>query len=133
MVKSTTAAAAPVSDDVQRLLRGEHANPHGFLGVHDGRVRVWRPDAATATIVGGAQLEQVHPAGLFEGKAPSSDYRIEAHYADGATHVAGDPYRFWPTVGDLDLHLFGEGRHHHLWRVLGCHLREHQGVRGASF
>ncbi|MER3453394.1 MAG: 1,4-alpha-glucan branching enzyme, partial [Acidimicrobiia bacterium] len=44
-----------------------------------------------------------------------------------------DPYRFWPTLGEFDLHLIGEGRHRRLWECLGAHLREHQGVRGVSF
>jgi len=43
------------------------------------------------------------------------------------------PVEFAPTLGDLDLHLLGEGRHHHLYRFLGAHPREHQGVEGTSF
>ena len=40
---------------------------------------------------------------------------------------------FEATVGDLDLHLFGEGRHRRLWEVLGAHPVVHQGVAGTSF
>ncbi|HEX6595950.1 MAG TPA: 1,4-alpha-glucan branching protein GlgB, partial [Acidimicrobiales bacterium] len=77
----------------------------------------------------------VHPGGLFEAAVAqeTNDYLIEARYPDGNTWLADDPYRFWPTLGDLDLHLFGEGRHERLWTVLGAHLREQQGVAGASF
>ena len=35
--------------------------------------------------------------------------------------LADDPYRWLPTVGELDLHLIGEGRHERLWEVLGAH------------
>src|SRR5674536_370360 len=52
---------------------------------------------------------------------------------DSLEVTVDDPYRFWPTIGDLDLHLHGEGRHEGLWRHLGAHVREHQGVTGASF
>ncbi len=38
-----------------------------------------------------------------------------------------------PLVGDVDLHLFGEGRHRRLWEVLGARLVERDGVAGASF
>ena len=44
-----------------------------------------------------------------------------------------DPYRFWPTLGDLDLHLIGEGRHE---RAVGGARRappRHQGVAGTAF
>ncbi len=34
-----------------------------------------------------------------------------------------------PLLGDVDLHLIGEGRHWRLWEVLGAHVRE----EGATF
>src|SRR3546814_12624047 len=40
-----------------------------------------------------------------------------------------DPYRFWPTLGDVDLHLIGEGRHERLWAVLGARATTHEGAR----
>ncbi|MCI3948122.1 MAG: glgB, partial [Acidimicrobiales bacterium] len=43
-----------------------------------------------------------------------------------------DPTAFPPTVGQLDLHLFGEGRHQRLWEVLGSRARVHEGVAGTS-
>lgn len=36
-------------------------------------------------------------------------------------------------LGELDIHLFGEGRHEKLWQVLGAHLRVVDGVSGTSF
>ncbi|MGH7632341.1 MAG: 1,4-alpha-glucan branching protein GlgB, partial [Gemmatimonadaceae bacterium] len=42
-------------------------------------------------------------------------------------------YRFLPTVGDLDLHLFNEGTHRRLWETLGAHARTVDGVAGTSF
>ena len=50
------------------------------------------------------------------------DYRLEVKYADGDLHVVDDPYRFLPTLGEMDLHLIGEGRHEQLWHVLGAHV-----------
>ncbi|MEZ5752439.1 MAG: 1,4-alpha-glucan branching protein GlgB [Paracoccaceae bacterium] len=44
-----------------------------------------------------------------------------------------DPYRFAPVLGDLDLHLIGEGTHRRLWQALGAHLIRHQGVDGVHF
>jgi 1,4-alpha-glucan branching enzyme len=38
-----------------------------------------------------------------------------------------------PTIGALDLHLFGEGHHRRLWEMLGAHPRLHEGVVGVSF
>ena len=41
---------------------------------------------------------------------------------------------FTPTLGEVDLYLFGEGRHRRLWEVLGAHPRAARGRgRGSSF
>src|SRR4029453_10008914 len=107
-------------DEVERLGRGEHHEPHRLLGAHteDGRVviRAFRPDATAVVAIvpagsgepqGGApvgrveriKLEQVHKAGLFEGtldgQAPAS-YRLEVTYPSGRFTI-DDPYPFWPT------------------------------------
>ncbi|MGO2112666.1 MAG: 1,4-alpha-glucan branching enzyme, partial [Pseudoclavibacter sp.] len=59
------------------------------------------------------------------------DYTIEARYGEHVD-VQDDPYRFTPTVGDLDLYLLGEGRHERLWDVLGANVRDHAGTRSTS-
>ena len=57
------------------------------------------------------------------------DYRLEVAY-DGPPRTFDDPYRFLPTLGEIDLHLIGEGRHEELWRVLGAHTRSYDGIAG---
>ncbi|HVL27323.1 MAG TPA: hypothetical protein VM390_04205, partial [Acidimicrobiales bacterium] len=134
-------AAVPTvrGEEVDAIVAGRHVNPHSVLGPHGPVVRIWRPDAVEAEVVlpDGERVaaRPVHPAGLFEATldAEAHDYLVESRYRDGNTWLADDPYRFWPTLGDMDLHLFGEGRHERLWTVLGAHLREHQGAAGASF
>ncbi|HUQ38970.1 MAG TPA: 1,4-alpha-glucan branching protein GlgB [Acidimicrobiales bacterium] len=121
-----------------------HGDPHAVLGVHPrGKrrvVRACRPDATAMWVVteaGETAMAAVADGTVFEapfeGGADDTAYRLRAEFPDGTTITYDDPYRFWPTVGELDLHLFGEGRHHDLWRVLGCRLIEHQGVAGAAF
>jgi 1,4-alpha-glucan branching enzyme len=131
------------SPELDRLVAGELGDPHHYLGRHEvgGRtvVRALRPDATAMRLLpagtGAVEMTSIHPAGVFEGRLPEGVdvYRLEAEYKDGTTVEYDDPYRFWPTLGDLDLHLLGEGRHHHLHRVLGAHVRTHLGVAGTSF
>jgi 1,4-alpha-glucan branching enzyme len=131
--------------DVERLVAGEHADPHGLLGSHpvDGKVvvRAWRP-AADEIVVrpeGGEPVELglVHPAGLFEGVLEDADaplrYELEVGYPDGNRFRLRDPYSFAPTLGELDLHLLGEGRHERLYERLGAQVREVDGVTGTAF
>jgi 1,4-alpha-glucan branching enzyme len=132
----------PQQEEIERLVRGEHHEPHRVLGAHaeGGRVRVraWRPDARQVTVlVDGrrATLDKVHPAGLFEGTLPTADVpRYQLEVSDGERVVTvDDPYRFLPTVGELDQHLFGEGRHERLWQRLGAHPMVLDGVAGTAF
>ena len=134
--------------EVELLVQGRHHDPHSLLGRHGGLVRSFRPAASEMyVLVTGAgpdrevlqrvPMRQIHPAGLWEGDLDPSaaGYRLEAMYgaAGSPAVVFDDPYRLWPTLGDLDLHLFNEGRHHRLWEVLGAHPRTHQGVAGTAF
>ncbi|MEY2588295.1 MAG: 1,4-alpha-glucan branching enzyme [Acidimicrobiaceae bacterium] len=134
MVGSSPVTRRSLTGEVRAIVRGEHTNPHAFLGHHGGLVRVWRPGAKSVSI-GGVEGELVDPAGLFEVKLPESvvAYEIEATYPDGTVVVFDDPYRHWPTLGDIDVHLIGEGRHEKLWEVLGAHHRVHEGSDGTAF
>ena len=42
-------------------------------------------------------------------------YRLEVDYGGTARFTIDDPYSFVPTLGELDLHLIGEGRHEELY------------------
>ena len=55
------------------------------------------------------------------------DYRLLVEYGDGVEHEQDDPYRFAPTLGEIDRHLINEGRHEQLWTVLGAHVRHYPG------
>ena len=68
---------------------------------------------------------------MIPGAAPGP-YEVEIEHG-GRTWRARDPYSFLPTVGELDLHLVGEGRHEQLWERLGAHLREIDGASGVAF
>ena len=140
MSKSKSAPAA-LTPEIDLLVKGEHADPHHLLGAHGAEVRAWRPDATAMRVVTEegkrVDMTQLHPAGFFRAELPDPaehvSYRLEADYPDGVTISFEDPYRFWPTVGELDLYLFGEGRHHRLWEVLGARTMVHQGVHGTAF
>ncbi|MFI9815675.1 1,4-alpha-glucan branching protein GlgB [Saccharothrix variisporea] len=124
--------------DIDRLLAGAHHDPHSVLGVHhlpSGEVvaRAFRPGATAVSLVAGDKtwdLDRVAD-GLFEGELPEhpGDYRLEVAYP-GATVEVDDPYRWLPTVGELDQHLIGEGRHERLWDVLGAHVRTYETASG---
>src|SRR6267142_4584243 len=126
----------PHTADLNRLLAGEHYDPHSVLGAHEYSdhtvIRAYRPHAVeVAAIIGGERYVFTHiEAGLCAVAVPFTnlaDYRLEVGYpgADGTTvsRIVADAYRFLPTLGEVDLHLFAEGRHERVWEVLGAHPR----------
>ncbi len=141
---------APSRSDFDRLLAGEHHNPHSVLGAHEYGdhtvIRAYRPHAVeVVALVGPERFPLRHlEGGLFAVALPFVnlvDYRLEISYhgADGSldVHTVADGYRFLPTLGEMDLHLFNEGRHERLWDILGAHPRVFATpdgeVRGVSF
>ena len=127
---------------VDRLAGGEHPQPHAILGAHPHAgeviVRVFHPAATDATVLwsgGEARMQRVDERGLFEAHLPVAEppaYRLRMAAGKHSWEM-DDPYRFLPTLGELDLHLIGEGRHMQLWNALGSRVIEHQGVRGTAF
>ncbi|MFF9093646.1 1,4-alpha-glucan branching enzyme [Streptomyces sp. NPDC014802] len=127
--------------DRERLLAGTHHDPHGVLGAHPAEsgvvVRTLRPYARSVTVVADGVRAELHPDGdgFFSGLLPLREvpaYKLLVAYEDTELETE-DAYRFLPTLGDLDLHLIGEGRHEQLWQALGAHPMTHQGVTGTRF
>ncbi|MFB6775762.1 1,4-alpha-glucan branching enzyme [Streptomyces sp. NPDC056337] len=136
-------AVSPTLDagDRQRLLAGTHHDPHSVLGAHrvPGGVafRALRPYAREVTVLSGDLRVELHDDGdgFFSGLLPLREvplHRLRVAYEETVQEVE-DPYRFLPTLGELDLHLIGEGRHEQLWQALGAHPMTHDGVAGTRF
>jgi 1,4-alpha-glucan branching enzyme len=132
-------------EELDRVVRGDHHDPHSVLGAHpnDGgtTVRALRPNATAVVLVEGARrtpMTRLHEGGVFGVDVPYQVgyYRLEVSYG-AERHLVDDPYRWLPTLGEVDLHLIGEGRHEELWKVLGSHVRSYDTpggtVTGTSF
>ncbi|MGC1401699.1 MAG: 1,4-alpha-glucan branching protein GlgB [Thermodesulfobacteriota bacterium] len=134
--------------ELDALAKGEHSDPHHLLGGHPYNrgdknemvIRAFHPDASMATLlIGGQSLDipRIHPGGIFEvrlkGETWPFPYRFRFSFPDGNLWETEDPYRFLPTLGDIDLHLFNEGNHLKLYERLGAHLKTIEGVSGVSF
>ncbi|SEA88064.1 1,4-alpha-glucan branching protein GlgB [Leifsonia sp. 21MFCrub1.1] len=148
--EGAAAVDLPALDDalLAAVATGSHHDPHAILGQHQVAapgvadpitvIRALRPLAAevVAVLPTGAHIELAHVGhGIWQGVdivGPGA-YLIEARYDDGIVWTADDPYRFLPTIGQLDLHLIGEGRHETLWTALGAHVRDLGGVVGTAF
>ena len=137
---------APISpEELDRLVGGWHHDPHSILGphAHDGivTVRALRPHAESVTVITTqGRFPMSHERrgvwGVDLSVTDVPDYSLDVVYG-GSTIPGDDPYRFLPTLGDMDLHLIQEGRHEQLWDVMGAHVRDYSTgmgvVTGVSF
>ena len=144
-----TTEAAPLAvarGELDQLVSGLHGSPHSILGPHlsDNRVtvRALRPLAKSVGVKTGPSVVPMRHEyeGIWVAVLPQStvpDYRLEVEYDGFPTQTQDDPYRYLPTVGQMDQHLINEGRHEQLWDVLGSHVRTYDSsagkVTGTSF
>ena len=137
--------AADLPAEARAILEARSRDPFCWLGRHplgEGVVvRAFKPRAARMWLVPQGTdpmpMQRVEGTDLFVVAWPGGDFetpycfRIEDR--EGYCWEEDDPYRFPPVLGDLDLHLIGEGTHYEVYRVMGAHVRIHEGVRGVSF
>ena len=132
-------------NDLEALVRREHPEPHAILGAHASEggvvVRALRPSAESVTVKPNrgksVPMTEIHPGGIFEAEIPDAElplkYKLKVDYGSAGKFTVSDPYAFLPTIGELDLHLMGEGRHEELYERLGAHVVEHEGTQGTAF
>ena len=142
---TSTEISQPIDTaELRRFLQLKARNPHQILGPHKTddhvTIRAFRPEAARVDLLVGSRRPQpfrrIHEGGLFEvtfASATVPSYRFRVHYSDGQSFTLRDPYAFPPTLGDLDLYLFAEGKHEAIYEKLGSHVRRINRVSGVSF
>ncbi|GAA0921184.1 1,4-alpha-glucan branching protein GlgB [Nonomuraea longicatena] len=130
--------------ELDRLAGGAHHDPHSILGAHPSgggvTFRALRPLAERVEVVldeGGSHPMSHVAHGVFEVSVPGLDkvpgYSLRVRYPGAEPYEMRDPYRHWPTLGEIDLHLIGEGRHERLWEALGARVMRHEDVEGTAF
>ncbi len=143
--KENTAITLLSDSELRPLLLLRNHDPHHVLGSHQvdhgSVVRVFRPDANSVDVIIGRRrprpMARIHDAGLFELLLPNEDsipsYRLRIDRKDADAITIRDPYSFPPTISELDLYLFNEGKHHEIYTKLGAHVTKSGSVTGVSF
>src|SRR5690242_19231111 len=115
-------------DEVTSFVGGTHSDPFRILGPHrvgdDLEIRVFRPDAKKIDVVspgranGPIAAQKIQRDGFFCAVVPGAtrdlDYHLRVTRWDGSESLMRDPYQYGPIMGEVDLHLFGEGQH---WQI----------------
>ena len=140
---SSLATLALPREEAEALAGARHKDPFKVLGPHDGAegrlIRAHLPGALGVEVLRRADRSAIgslcrkDESGLFEGiVADRAPYLLRIKWP-AAVQETEDPYSFGPMLGDLDLHLFNEGRHFELASVMGANAMTFEGVDGVGF
>jgi 1,4-alpha-glucan branching enzyme len=131
-----------MKDDLDKIALACHHEPFSVLGnqaAHrDKFILFYSPDTQQLSVT-----ENNIPTVRFA----DSDFfvcsehlnEIGEHYlltrTDANNNVTSyyDPYSFTPQLDDYDIHLFAEGKHLHIYRILGAHPKSINGIDGVLF
>ena len=149
--KNTAPMKSTVADeDLYPIIEARHADPFSVLGPHpvnvDGQpcvaIRAFLPGADKLEllldqdgVVRTHDVPRVEDA-FFEVLVPGSSrpsYRLRAYQGPEHSWTFEDPYRFPPVLGDLDIHLIGEGSHYRNFERMGSQQFTLEGVQGVLF
>lgn len=136
---------ALTKQEIQAIAGAGLADPFRFLGMHrtsDGfmEIRSFCPGASSMIMVpdegSPVPMVRVHDEGLFVFRSPkrADPFAYRLTVTRGlVSWTTRDPYCYLPQLGEMDLHLFGEGRHLNLHRVMGARLRTVGDATGVLF
>ncbi|HEU5395921.1 MAG TPA: 1,4-alpha-glucan branching enzyme, partial [Verrucomicrobiae bacterium] len=138
------------AEELRSLVELKLQCPHTLLGMHplgDNSglvVRAFIPDAATVEVQPvhekdkpKFELQRIPNTDVFEGTTKSVHkvyaYDLVVKTRGGQVRRGRDAYSFLPTLGEVDLFLFGKGDDRKIYEKLGAQLRILDGVPGTSF
>ena len=81
-------------------------------------------------------MEKLDERGFFQfnsDKTEGFNYKFRITNDKGNVYEAEDTYRFSSTIGDIDEYLFAQGNHREIYKKLGAHVMEIDGVKGVGF
>lgn len=131
--------------EIEAIVGGYHGDPFRVLGPHSvdsnppaWEVRAFLPHAIRAEIVldgTSVSMKKAHPHGLWTGRIAGEPraYRLRIQLPDAGNEEFDDAYRFAPQLTDFELHLHSEGSNNEVYRTLGAHLVEAEGIAGVRF
>lgn len=134
-------------EEITAIVEGNHGNVFAVLGIHRNKgskkvfIRAYQPFASSIEVVDeqGASLglmEKIDERGFFQINFDRTEdfvYHFRITNDKGQVYEAEDTYRFPSTIGDIDEYLFAQGNHRDIYKKLGSHLMEINGVKGVAF
>jgi len=127
----------PPDDGLQLIMAAQHHDPFNVLGLHGNDILVYMPYAEKVSLLDTqTPFERIEGTDFFVCRNTTDlpqHYKLAWTDKAGTVHENHDPYNFGLQLQDFDLHLFGEGKHWHIYQKLGAHLQTVDGIDGVLF
>ena len=134
-------------EEMEAIINGDHSNVFAVLGIHKNKgskevyIRTYQPHTSSIEVINLkgdslGQMTKLDDRGFYQielGKTDNFDYKFRITNDQNYTYITEDVYRFSSTLGDMDVYLFAEGNHLEMYKKLGAHVIEKDGVKGVSF
>ena len=133
--------------EMEAIINGDHGNVFSVLGIHKDKgskevfIRVYEPHAKSIEVIktDGSSvgfMAMLDDRGFFQinlGMIENFPYRLRIENDKGEKFERHDVYSFPATLGDIDIYLLAEGNHLEMYKKLGAHVMEINGVKGVAF
>ena len=134
-------------EDMEAIINGDHGNPFAVLGIHKDKgskevfIRTYQPHAQSVELIDekGNSLgffTKLDDRGFFQinlGPRENFKYKLKIENDINQFYTIHDTYSFPSVLGDIDIYLLAEGNHLDMYKKLGAHVNEINGVKGVSF
>ncbi|MBQ9235562.1 MAG: 1,4-alpha-glucan branching protein GlgB [Alphaproteobacteria bacterium] len=134
-------------EETEAIINGDHGNVFAVLGIHRDKgskesfIRAYLPRSSSIEVLSRDNtsrgfMTKLDARGFYQidlGVTDNYDYRFRITNDKGEAYIAEDTYRFTPTLGDMDIYLLAEGNHLDMYKKLGAHIMEKDGIKGVAF
>lgn len=134
-------------EEMNAVINGDHGNVFAVLGIHRDKgskevfIRAYQPNTKSVELLkrDGSSLgfmNKIDNRGFYQinlGQIENFAYKFRIENDRGHVYELEDAYRFPSILGDIDIYLLAEGNHLDMYKKLGAHVVEIDGVRGVSF
>ncbi len=134
-------------EEMEAVINGDHGNVFAVLGIHKNKgskevfIRTYQPHSKSIELLDSEGkslgfMTKLDDRGFYQinlGAIEYFAYKFRIENDKGHIYEADDSYRFPSTLGDMDVYLLAEGKHLEMYKKLGAHPVELDGVKGVSF
>ncbi len=133
--------------EMEAIINGDHGNVFSVLGIHKDKgskevfIRAYIPHAVGVEVLkyddtSVGFMNKLDDRGFFQinlGQIENFPYRFRVENDAGHKYIKEDEYRFPAVLGDIDVYLLAEGNHLEMYKKLGAHPMEMNGIKGVGF